>query len=66
MELKLNSNNKLIMFYAGGSMPDELMVALRVLDAVAMSEKQKQVEYLDMGVMVDSYINEVCPKNFDK
>ena len=66
MNIEVRSNGKLIVCHAGGSMPDELLVALRVLDAVAMSEKQKQVEYLDMGVMVDSYINEVCPKNFDK
>ena len=55
------------MFYAGGSMPDELLVALRVLDEVALSEKNKMMpEDLDMGFMVDSYISSVCPKNFDK
>ena len=67
MELKLSSSNKMIVCYAKGSMPDELLLTLKVLDEVALSEKNKMMpEDLDMGYMVDSYINEVCPKNFDK
>ena len=66
MELKLSSSNKLIVCHARGSMPDELMVALRVLDEVIMSEKLRVDRDLDMGFMVDSYISRVCPKNFDK
>ena len=66
MELKLSSSNKMIVCYAKGSMPDELLLTLKVLDEVALSEKQRVDQDLDMGYMVDSYISRVCPKNFDK